>query len=157
MTGSVNYPVVPGAFCSTFNGGWDGYITKLENSGSSLLYSTYFGGTSREWISDVVLETQGNVFATGWTESSDFPTTKGVFQDDYAGQGDGFVLSLNKTGGALLWSSFLGGKNEWDRGSFLDLDVDGNIYVLGATNANDFPCQLRSLPQHDCVFIINLS
>lgn len=116
----------------------DGFITKLDSSGSGLVYSTFLGGSAMEWINDLALDQDGNAYVAGETESSDFPTTSGVFDRQYNNYGDGFVAKLNGAGSGLYYSTFLGG-SFLDGASAIAVDFSGYAYVGGGTRSNDFP------------------
>lgn len=91
VTSSIDYPVTPDAFQPTNHGGpdrFDGTITELTSDGSGLIFSTYLGGTGDDLTEAGALDPSGNLYVTGCTASSDFPTTKGAFQRTFAG-GDG--------------------------------------------------------------------
>ncbi len=138
-TNSSNFPVTPGAFDTSYNGGeWDGFVTKLNASGSPLLYSTYLGGGNGEGGYAIAIDGSGNVYITGYTYSSDFPVTPGAFDTTYNGNANVFVTRLNTDGSALVYSTFLGGA--WnDFGSGIGIDGSGNAYITGYTYSSDFP------------------
>ncbi|MDX6648476.1 MAG: hypothetical protein QOJ97_427, partial [Solirubrobacteraceae bacterium] len=145
-TGSADFPTTVGAFqTSAANEGFNAFVTKLNASGSALLYSTYLGGASGQ--SDaraIALDSAGSAYVTGQTTGSGFPTTAGAFQMTYAGSlGDAFVTKLNPTGTALGYSSYLGGStggtSGQDAGNGIGVDSGGNAYVGGWTEATDFP------------------
>jgi hypothetical protein len=146
-TGSSDFPTTPGAFQTTFAGGGefgvDAFVTKLNPSGSSLIYSTYLGGSDEEQGTGVAVDASGNAYVSGHTSSSDFPTTPGAFQTTSGGFDDPFVSKLNGTGSALLYSTYLGstgGRGAFNLAAFaIALDGTGNAYVTGYTNASDFP------------------
>ncbi|MDA2929354.1 SBBP repeat-containing protein [Acidobacteria bacterium AH-259-O06] len=133
-----------------FGGDIDAFVTKLDATGSALVYSTYLGGSGRENLSeikegfisagDIAVDADGNAYVTGFTESIDFPTANplqatcvGVF-----GCFDAFVAKLNPTGSALVYSTYLGGSFD-DNGSGIAVDADGNAYVTGFTDSTDCP------------------
>ena len=83
----------------TFGGGpRDGFVTKLNDTGSGLVYSTYLGGDSIDRALSIVLDAAGNQYVNGFTDSTDFPTTPGAFQENPPGGGDTFVTKLNQPG-----------------------------------------------------------
>ena len=109
-----------------------------------LKYSTYLGGGGADRGFDIVVDSSGNAYVTGATNSNDFPTTVGGFQDTITGDpccgGDVFVTKLNASGSALVYSTYLGGSGTGgDTGTSVAVDAQGNAYVTGATNSNDFP------------------
>jgi hypothetical protein len=145
---STDYPVTPGAFQTTYKGTGvhlygDGFVTKLNANGSSLVYSTYLGGSSDDYVDGIALDLAGFAYVTGTTSSGDFPSTPGAFQTKFGGNGagsfgDAFVAKLNAKGTGLVYSSFLGGSDD-DGALGIAIDVFGNAYVAGSTNSTNFP------------------
>jgi Ca2+-binding RTX toxin-like protein len=136
QTTSPDFPVTRGAFDPSF-GGRDGFVTKVNPTGSALLYSTYFG--LETFISAVALDSTGSAYLAGGTFSSDFPTTDGAFETSYNGAGDAFSSKLNPTGTALTYSSFLGGATDFDHAEGIAVDATNRAYVTGRTRSADFP------------------
>jgi hypothetical protein len=143
-TAAVNFPTTPGAFQTTYGGGSDTYVTKLNLTGSALVYSTYLGGSGNDNVHAITVDSSGNAFVTGLTNSLTFPTTAGAFQPGYAGVGDVFVTKLNPTGTGLVYSTYLGGSQQ-DDGWGIALDGSGNAYVTGLTVSSDFPTTLGAI------------
>src|SRR5207302_5896927 len=110
LTDSANFPTTPGAFQTTYGGGnADAFVTKLNPTGSALIYSTYLGGSGEEGGKGIAVDSAGNAFVTGDTSAANFPTTPGAFQATYGGGNfDTFVTNLNPTGPALIYSTYLG-------------------------------------------------
>lgn len=138
FTNSPNFPTTGGAFQTSIPGFGNGFVTKLNPTGSSLVYSTYLGGSIFEQALGIALDGGGNAYVSGVTFSADFPTTGGAFQTVYGGNGDAFVTKLNPTGSALVYSTFLGGSGQ-DVGIEIALDAGGNAYVVGFTESPNFP------------------
>ncbi len=139
-TGSTNFPTTPGAFQTTLSGSNDVFVTKLNPTGSALVYSTYLGGSGFEVPRGAVVDSAGNVYVTGWTNSTDFPTTPGAFQITSGGDIDAFVTKLNPTGSALVYSTYLGGSgSEGSEGFLIAVDSADNAYVTGETTSTNFP------------------
>jgi hypothetical protein len=93
-TFSADFPTTPGAFDTTSNGNFDAFVTKLNDSGSALVYSTLLGGTSFDSGSSIAVE-RGRAYVTGNTIfSADFPTTPGAFDTTSNGSFDAFVTKL---------------------------------------------------------------
>ncbi len=115
----------------------DAFVTKLSPDGSSLAYSTYLGRTGEESGTGIAVDTSGNAYVGGYTFSSDFPTMNPL-QPALAGGYDGFVLKLNPSGLALVFSTFLGGAGD-DFLQSLAIDSGANIYVTGGTDSINFP------------------
>ncbi len=139
-TGSTDFPTTAGAFDTTLNGdiGWDAFVTKLSASGAALLYSSYLGGSGSEQGHGIAVDGAGSAYLTGGTSSTDFPTTAGAFDTTYNNGGDAFVTKLDATGGALGYSTYLGGSG-WDQSEGIAVDGAGSAYLTGLTNSADFP------------------
>ncbi len=143
-TDSTDFPVTPGAFQGTYQGGsQDAYVTELNATGSVLIHSTYLGGSAGDQSARIAVDSTGDTYVSGSTSSANFPTTAGAFQTTYAGGvtdpfGDGFVTKLNSAGTALVYSTYIGGSAD-DLCNFLTLDPAGNLYVSGGTASPDFP------------------
>ncbi len=135
-----NFSVTPGAYDTTYSAGQDGFITKINSSGSALIFSTYLGGSSMDYISGVTLDTSRNIFMTGTSRSSNFPITPGAFDSTLNSQFDGdyIVVKLNATGSSLIYSTFIGGNND-DQAYGIAVDSTGCAYVAGFTLSTDFP------------------
>ena len=135
-TRSNNYPVTSGAYDTTYNGEGDTFITKLSQDGSSLVYSTFLGGSDRDDGWGISLGSNGLAYVTGGTDSSDFPTTMGAFNTSYDGSNYcAFVSKLNADGSALEYSTFLGRDSTITRD--ITIDNAGSAYVTGWTS--DYP------------------
>src|SRR5439155_834674 len=128
----------PGAFQTTLHGGGDAFVTKLNPTGSALVYSTYLGGSGFDSGFRIAVDGAGNAYVTGDTFSTNFPTTSGAFQTTFGGGvRDAFVTKLNPTGSALVYSTYLGG-SEADGGRAIAVDAAGNAYVTGITLSMNF-------------------
>ncbi len=103
-----------------------------------LLSSTYIGGSEEDGIQAMVTDEAGRVIVVGNTFSDDYPTTSGVWDDDYSDDLDVFVSIFSPDLSTLLASAFLGGEG-WDEARAVALDGDGNIYITGTTDSGDFP------------------
>jgi hypothetical protein len=136
---STDFPTTSGAFKTTLGGSMDAFVTKLNPTGSALVYSTYLGGNSEEGGYHIAVDSSGSAWVTGQTKSTDFPTTPGAFQTAFGGGSqDAFVTKLNTTGSALVYSTYLGGSGA-DLGSDIAVDSSGNAYVTGQTFSANFP------------------
>lgn len=152
-TNSQDFPVTPGAFQSKFGGTGgrslppfstpvgDGFVTKLNPTGSALVYSSYLGGTSIDQAYGIAVDSSGVASVAGTTGSRDFPVTQGVVQTSGHGSSDIFVARINSAGTGLLYSTYLGGSDE-DYAFALALDSAGSAYVTGVTGSDDFPVTL---------------
>jgi hypothetical protein len=136
-TASSDFPTTEGAFDTSYNGGyWDTFVVKLNATGTGLSYATFLGGSGGEAIA---VDGAGSAYVTGFTESSDFPTTEGAFDTSYnGGDLDTFVVKLNAAGTGLSYATFLGGSGG-DVGEGIAVDGVGSAYVTGCTSSSDFP------------------
>ncbi|TLD41041.1 MAG: Cell surface protein [Candidatus Jettenia ecosi] len=139
-TSSLDFPITPEVFDTSFSGGGDVFISKLNGTLTNLLASTYLGGSAlvSEELSSTAIDAAGNIYVAGATGSSDFPTTPGAFDTSYNGNFDVFVSRLSGELTTLLSSTFLGGF-EADSASSLSINPEGNMYVTGLTSSFDFP------------------
>ncbi|MFH1276818.1 MAG: FlgD immunoglobulin-like domain containing protein [Candidatus Eisenbacteria bacterium] len=137
-TGSADFPTTVGAYDTVHNGDFDAYVAKLSNSGSSLLWSTFLGGSSVDYSYDLDLDQYDYPLVTGLTQSSGFPTTVGAYDRSFGGSYDVFVTRLSGTGSTLAWSTFLGGLS-WEYGKAVTVDVSGDVVVTGETATAGFP------------------
>ncbi len=116
----------------------DGFVAKLNPSGSALVFSTYLGGKKYDEPRNVAVDGSGNVYVTGITESDDFPTRNSIQAKHAGGKQDLFVAKLNAAGSALVYSTYLGGSGN-DVGHAIAADSAGNAYITGITNSPNFP------------------
>ena len=142
VTGStgIDFPTTAGAFQTTYGGGIeDGFVAKLDPTGSALVYSTYLGGSGGDVIFGLAIDAAGNAYVTGLTDSTNLPTTMGALQTIYGGGiDDAFVAKLDATGSVLVYSTYLGGSGA-DYALGIAVDAAGNAFVTGNTNSSDFP------------------
>jgi photosystem II stability/assembly factor-like uncharacterized protein len=146
-TRSMNFPTA-NALQPMFGGGFsDAFVAKLNADGRTFVYSTYLGGNHSDAGFGLAVDMSGNAYATGFTQSSNFPTTRNTVQPAFAGGlsagpmgfgGDAFVAKLNPTGRRFVYSTYLGGRGD-DGGGRIVVDADGNAYLTGATKSADFP------------------
>jgi hypothetical protein len=144
-TQSANFPTACTAPCtvldSSLNGLADGFVTKLDPTGTALLYSTYLGGSGVDQGSSIAVDAAGAAYVTGLTRSANFPTACTapctVLDSSLNGLADGFVTKLNATGDALVYSTYLGGSGV-DQGSSIAVDAAGAAYVTGIMQSADF-------------------
>ncbi len=138
-TNSTDFPT-KNAFSSKRTGPFsDAFVTKLNPAASgsaSLVYSTYLGGSHQDYGYGIAVDSKGNAYVTGQTQSTDFPT-KNLYKAS-GGHIDPFVTKVNATGNTLLYSTYLGGKNT-DYANAIALDSKGYVYVTGQTESADFP------------------
>jgi hypothetical protein len=134
-----NSTTLPGAdrYPYTLSGGMDAFIVKLNNSGTEVAYLTQLGGAKWDAIQGIIADESGNIYAVGTTYSMDFPIDSNGFQSKFGGKSDAFVLKIDPKG-AIIWSTFLGGKEDED-GRGITLDKNGNIHIIGRTASSNFP------------------
>jgi uncharacterized protein (TIGR03437 family) len=159
VTESRDFPATPDTFQPNFRAssstpGFDGFITKLNPTGTALVYSTFLGGAGHEYLMGLAVDAEGNAYVTGSTTSTNFPVTQGALQSTYGGAspileeiptlflfdmiyGDAFVAKINKDASALVYSTYLGGRQD-DVGYDIAVDSKGNAYVVGMTRSTDF-------------------
>ena len=128
---------------------FDAFLAKLSPDGSSLVYSTFFGGNGFESGTGVTVDAAGNAYLCGTTiGSADFPT-RNAFQTSPGGGTcqfgessipcpDAFVAKFNASGNALLYSTFLGG-NRFDTGAGIAIDANNQVVITGSTSSTNFP------------------
>lgn len=114
----------------------DGFVTKINPSGSALVYSTYLGGRSYDETRGIAVDAAGAVYVTGTTSSPDFPTEKPLQLSN--GDWDAFITKINPAGSAFVYSTYLGGSSV-DFGESIAVDSSGAAYVTGSTSSRDFP------------------
>ncbi|MDX2033263.1 MAG: SBBP repeat-containing protein [Blastocatellia bacterium] len=116
----------------------DAYVARLNSSGTAFGYLTYLGGYDSDLANGIAIDGEGNAFIAGTTYSNNFPTVNAV-QATYTGvYEDAFVTKLNASGGALVYSTYLGGGSS-DGGSAIAVNAAGNAFVTGYTFGSGFP------------------
>jgi hypothetical protein len=142
-TGSTTFPITPGVFqpaCNSCTGTlYNAFVTVINSAGSGYIYSTYLGGTQNDEGFGIAVDSSGDAYVTGETNSSTFQATGSALQGAYGGgSSDAFVSELNPTGTALVYWTFLGGSAN-DVGTSIALDQGDNAYVTGQTGSTNFP------------------
>ena len=138
-TNSANFPKTAGAYQTSYGGGsMDAFISKLNSDLSKLLASTLLGGDNYDSIFGIAIDKDSNIYVTGSTTSSNFPTTQNAYKRYLSGSHDAFILKLNSQLSKLISSTLLGGSS-YDSTYAITLDQNGNIYIAGDTESNDFP------------------
>ncbi len=136
-TYSTDFPI-NNAYQSDLAGGNDAFVTKLSASGIYIPYSTYLGGTAEEEATGIVVDVNSNAYITGFTSSTNFPTTSGSFQPVHGGGTyDAFATKLSPTG-SPYFSTYIGG-NDSDRAGAIAIDTTANVYIAGSTASINFP------------------
>ena len=149
-TNSVNFPITPGiALQSTNNStGGTGFVAEINTSLAgtpSLLYSSYLGGGTQDSILGLAVDSSGNAYVTGWTQSPDYPVTLSAFQPNFLNlDGMGTFSEVSTTSANLIYSTYVGGSSNkfgssFDNGYDVALAPNGTAYVAGVTYAKDFP------------------
>jgi hypothetical protein len=147
-TFSTDFPTTAGAFQTTFGGNRNAFVTKLNSTGSALVYSTYLGGSGEfDQGRDIAVDGDGSAYVTGETSSTDFPTTAGAVQPTLSSSEDSFVTKLDPTGSTLLYSTYLGGGGS-EMGRGIAVDGIGNAYVTGKYRLDKLPDDRRSVSNH---------
>ena len=166
-TGSSDFPVTPSSYQTTFKGGppfspigigvsfpqgSDIFVSRISMNGTSLLSSTFLGGTQNDGINnslklkfnyadevrgEIDIDNQNNIYVATCTESTDFPIING-FQQNSNGEQEGCIIKMDNQLSSIIWSSYLGGARD-DAIYSLAIDEEDNIYVTGGTNSNNFP------------------
>lgn len=143
-TQSVDFPTrspssLPPLQTSHRGGGEDAYIAKISPDGQ-LIYSTYFGGSGRDFGNAIAVDANERVYLTGFTESSasTFPL-KNAFDSTASADSDAFVAKFNADGTALFYSSFISGSDAINKGEGIAIDPFGNAYVVGVTIPRQTP------------------
>ena len=133
---STDFPVSAGAFRTSYGGGGDGFVTKL-NANGGLVYSTYVGGVASDIVNAIAVDASGSATVAGTTSSINYPTTPGVVRGTLDSE-DGFVTRLNAAGTQLVYSTLIGCPGN-DQLLGLALDGQGQATVVGRTNSREFP------------------
>ncbi len=131
------FPTSGGAYQTVFGGSDDAFITKLNSTGTAVIYSTYLGGATGDRAYDIAVNSSGNAFVTGYAGAG-FPVTAGAAQTTFGGGLDAFVAKLNSAGNGLVYSTYIGGSDNEDAAA-LALDASGNAYIIADTMSSDYP------------------
>jgi len=147
-TYSTDFPATPGAYDIRMDS-QDVFVAKVSTDLRTIIYATYLGGTSSDMGHDIDVDPYGNVYVTGQTYSTDFPTTKGAMNEtSQIGYGytrwgyldllpDGFVTRLSPGGSSLEYSTFITG-NRTENCVGIEVDDNGHAYVCGVTESGNF-------------------
>ena len=151
-TASLDFPLTTGAVLTVTEGNFDVIVTKFNPTGSALVYSTTLGGSVNDFGLAIAVDATGSASVTGWTQSSNFPTTSGAFQTAAPNTSSAFVAKLNPTGTGLVYSTYLGGSVPdtapgyptaivipSEGGESIALDAAGNAYITGRSTSSNFP------------------
>ncbi|MGO8816296.1 MAG: SBBP repeat-containing protein [Terriglobia bacterium] len=146
VTGYTNSPDFPtkspiagtNPFQMIYGGNTDAFVAELNTLGTVLEYSTYLGGSGADYGQGIAVNSAGNAYVTGSTQSANFPIISGGFQSSLVGSQNVFVTQVNFTGTALVYSTFLGGSSA-DTAQSIQLDSAGDAYLAGYTFSTNFP------------------
>ena len=138
-TYSTNFPT-QSAWQSDSGGGSDAFVTEFSPGGSSLVFSTYLGGSGNDAAYGLALGPAGDIYITGSTQSTDFYTTPNSFQSIYGLSGDAFVTRFAPGGTGVAFSTYIGG-SQAEQGNAIAVDSAGNSVTVGVTQSSDFPTQ----------------
>jgi uncharacterized protein (TIGR03437 family) len=141
VTGATQWTALattPGAPQASNRGSFDVFVIKLNPAGNALVYATYLGGSGSDSGAGIAVDAAGNAYVTGRTSSFGFPTTPGALRTSAAGSDDAFVVKLNPSGTALVYSTYLGGSGA-DFATSVAVNAAGEAYVTGATASSNFP------------------
>jgi hypothetical protein len=137
LTGFTTSPNFVHTDASVPKGGFDVFITKLSPTGS-LIFSTFFGGSGSDTGMSLAFH-DNNIFVSGLTDSANYPTTSGAYQQTQNSNQTGFITKLNSTGSAILYSTYFGGTGGISNGLRIALDASGDVYLAGSTNSTQLP------------------
>lgn len=138
-TSSGDLPVTAGVYDSTYNGNIDGYYAKLRSDGTSVLVSTFIGGTNEDHFTDMAVDAAGTATMVGYTYSANYPVTPGAADTTYSAQwSDGVVARIDAQGSALAYATYLGGNGN-DNPYAVALEPTGVAVVAGRTISGNFP------------------
>lgn len=137
-TSSVNFPTTAGAFqTASMGGNLDAFVSKINPSGSALVYSTYLSGSSIDQATGIAIDFVGNAYVAGYTASQDFPNVRSIQSANHGGY-DAFLTKLNQSGTGLLYSTYIGGTSN-DSANGIAVDRFGTAFIAGLTTSIDYP------------------
>jgi gliding motility-associated-like protein len=144
---SDRFPVKPGSYDTSHNGGMDGYICKFKIDGSDLVWFNYIGGSSTDYVLALAATNKGSIYATGYTTSNDFPTTSGAYQRNFGTSTQAsFIIGMNTDGKSLIYSTYIG-TNGWAWGQALDVNEKGEVFLGLFYRNGNLPVLNYILPQ----------
>ena len=136
-TSSANFPT-KNPLQLALSGSLDAFVAKISSDGSTLLYSTYFGGSGVDAATAIALDSSSNIFIAGITSSSNLPTLAAAQNTLGGGGEDAFITKFKADGTGLVFSTYLGGTAQ-DQGKGIAVDLTGDAFITGVTNSIDFP------------------
>jgi len=138
VVGATNSPDMVVTTGTKEAGGVDAFVAAFAAATGQLGYSTYLGGAGDDYGNAIAVDTQGDAFVTGSTNSSNFPVAGSPFQSTLKGGTDAFAAKIGGGGGAVIYATYLGGSAN-DEGNGIAVDPSGAVYVTGDTASTDFP------------------
>lgn len=139
QTNASNFPTTPDAFSRVSYGDWEGFVTWLAPAGDHLRYSSYIGGSKADGAEDVRVNSRGEIFLSGCTNSLDFPITPGAYQQKFGGgEQDGFALRFTADGTGLIYCSYYGG-TDFETANQIEINDRDEATVVGITSSTNFP------------------
>jgi len=145
--GSANFPTV-GTLGPSRYGLCDAFVTKIDPTGSTIVYSGFLGGSYFDEGTDIAIDPTGAAYVTGRTISPDLPILGELGPTNHGGPSDAFVAKVDAAGSALVYCGYVGGSGE-ESGSGIAVDSSGAAYLTGYTNSLDFPSVGSLGPSHD--------
>jgi uncharacterized protein YfiM (DUF2279 family) len=140
QTASANYPTTTGVFDRGYNNNTDVFVTKLDSSGSTIVYSTFIGGSAFDSGNGIAVDKAGAAYVAGFSGSLNYPTTPGSFDTTQNGGSDAFVTKLDPSGARLEYSTYLGGAGfSFEGANGIAVDREGSAYATGFTGSAAFP------------------
>jgi len=141
-TRSANIPMSNALYPTFLGGDYDVVVAKLNPAGDTLIFSTYLGGNAWDTAATLTVDSDGDIYIAGVTDSLNFPLVSPL-QSQYGGAGtdgfgDSFVTKMKGDGSALLYSTYLGGAGA-DHSRSIAVDAQKNAYVVGVTESANFP------------------
>ena len=145
QAGAANFPVTPGVFDGVIEKR-EAFVSKLNADGTTLLFSSFIGGSDNDSATAVALDSVGNILVGGQTLSADFPVTPGAFDTSLGMNEEMFIAKLTPNADTLVFATYLGGTGFQ---SLRDMAVagDNTIYLTGHTDAADFPSTTGSFDE----------
>jgi hypothetical protein len=154
-TSSLDFPVTGAAAQAKLNGSTNGFLSAFDTRSGKLIYSTYIGGSGNDRVTAVSVAPDGEVYVAGATDSKDWPGIK-LVPFGKIGTTDGFIVRLDPSGKMRPVGVRIGGSEEESLAG-IDLDPDGDIYIVGTTNSPDFPLKGAYLRNVGSAFVVKLS
>jgi hypothetical protein len=141
VTNSVDFPVTSGAYQENTTDSSNGFLLRYSPSSSTLLFSTYIGGSAYDEIRSIYKDDNDDIYFAGITNNPEgsgdipFPTTPGAYDRTYNGSSDTFIGKMSGDGTTLIYSTLYGSEGEETVGS-IDVDSQGNVYLIGSLNSD---------------------